>query len=277
MYSIVDYQTTVLGYSQYPREPGQTVKVEKPTLHPPGFTTSYIQDIDETVNKLCDAQEHELDELHHLRVKLAKKQFFINVIELTVSLTSFTVSIGISICSGGATIPIAVITGLNLMLSVSNLACAYHNWNCASKNKDKLTMGNDAMQQAVFVLARYCEASPESAKKIARFTSYFVHVGIVVSLGALGITIQPTIYDGLCVLAKNYSPLLFSMLNVIISGALDVWINNHNDERLATEGKLTVNEKSLVEKLAKFDAACHLPTSWKDLIISSEEEQLKYS
>ncbi|WP_261375739.1 hypothetical protein [Yersinia frederiksenii] len=78
-------------------------------------------------------------------------------------------------------------------------------------------------------------------------------------------------------LAKNYSPLLFSMLNVIISGALDVWINNHNDERLATEGKLTVNEKSLVEKLAKFDAACHLPTSWKDLIISSEEEQLKYS
>ncbi|MEQ9723113.1 hypothetical protein ABQG65_18375 [Yersinia alsatica] len=277
MHPIVDYQTTTPGCSPYITEPTQTVKSEKPVLCPPEFITEKIKEISGAVNQLCDTQDNELDELHHVRVKLAKKQFFINIVELTVSLASFAVSVGISICSGGATTPIAVITGLNLMLSVSNLACAYHNWNCASKNKDELTMGSDAMQQAVFMLARYCQASPESAKKIARFTSYFVRVGMVVSLGTLGVIIHPTVYNSLCVLAKNYAPIFSSMLSVITSGALGIWINNHNDEKEVAEEKLTANEKGIIKELAQFDIICDLLTKWNNSTISPEEESLKLS
>ncbi|OVZ89283.1 hypothetical protein CBW58_18445 [Yersinia frederiksenii] len=277
MHPIVDYQTTTPGCSPYITEPTQTVKSEKPVLYPPEFITEKIKEISGAVNQLCDTQDNELDELHHVRVKLAKKQFFINIVELTVSLASFAVSVGISICSGGATTPIAVITGLNLMLSVSNLACAYHNWNCASKNKDELTMGSDAMQQAAFMLARYCQASPESAKKIARFTSYFVRVGMVVSLGTLGVIIHPTVYNSLCVLAKNYAPIFSSMLSVITSGALGIWINNHNDEKEVAEEKLTANEKGIIKELAQFDIICDLLTKWNNSTISPEEESLKLS
>lgn len=274
---IAECQTSPPECSPYIIEPAQIVKSEKPILWPPESITKDIEDIQVAVNKLCDDQDNELDELHHVRVKLAKKQFFINIVELTVSLASFAVSVGISICSGGATTPIAVITGLNLMLSVSNLACAYHNWNCASKNKDELIMGSDAMQQAVYTLARYYQASPESAKKIARFTSYFVRVGMVVSLGTLGVIIHPTVYNSLCVLAKNYAPIFSSMLSVITSGALGIWINNHNDEKEVAEEKLTTNEKGIIKELAKFDIICNLLTKWNNSIISPEEESLKLS
>lgn len=104
---------------------------------------------------------------------MAKKQFFINVIESIVSLASFVVSVGLSICSGGVATPVAILTGLNLMLSLSNLACAYHNWNCASKNKEELTMGCDAMQQAVFILAKYCQASPMNAKNCPLYLVFY--------------------------------------------------------------------------------------------------------
>ncbi|MGE4802532.1 hypothetical protein AB8989_19395 [Yersinia hibernica] len=227
--------------------------IEKPELPYVTIFKEKAKDTELDVNKLLDTQEDISSTLMDVRVKLARKQFFINVIELAVSLASFGVSVGISICSGGLATPISVITGLNLMLSISNLACAYHNWDCASKNKDELTMGSDAMQQAVFMLAKYCDASPHSAKKIARFTSYFVRVGIVVSLGAIGALIHPVVSSSLCLLAKNYIPIFTSMLSVITAGALGLWMNHDSDKRDAVTEALTTNEKEVIEKLSKFD------------------------
>ncbi|CNI63270.1 MULTISPECIES: hypothetical protein [Yersinia] len=247
MYQITGYNSSHSTSSTLNKEYYQEINNEKPTLH------NFVFMINEDINKLRDAREERIDELNNVKIKLAKKQFFINVIELTVSLASFAVSVGVTVCSGGVTAPIAAITGLNLMLSISNLACAYHNWSCASKNKDELAMGSDAMQQAVFMLAEYCQASPESAKKIARYTSYLIRVGMVVSLGMLGVFIQPAVYDGLCLLAKNYIPILSSMLSMITSGALGVWINNHNDEREIMESLLTENKKEIVKKSAYLD------------------------
>ncbi|MFQ6258920.1 hypothetical protein ACLMPK_15675 [Yersinia enterocolitica] len=202
------------------------------------------------INKLCDNQEFELDELKNARVKLAKKQFFINVIESIVSLSSFVVSVGLSICSGGVATPVAILTGLNLMLSLSNLACAYHNWNCASKNKEALTMGCDAMQQAVFILAKYCQASPMNAKKIARFTSYFIKAGIVVSLGVVALSVNPVINNSLCLLAKNSAPILTSMMSAATAGALGAWMNHDSDVKEAIVEKLVIIEKEIIKLLA---------------------------
>ncbi|HDL8233646.1 TPA: hypothetical protein PXQ89_000234, partial [Yersinia enterocolitica] len=192
----------------------------------------------------------ELDELKNARVKLAKKQFFINVIESIVSLSSFVVSVGLSICSGGVATPVAILTGLNLMLSLSNLACAYHNWNCASKNKEELTMGCDAMQQAVFILAKYCQASPMNAKKIARFTSYFIKAGIVVSLGVVALSVNPVINNSLCLLAKNSAPILTSMMSAATAGALGAWMNHDSDVKEAIVEKLVIIEKEIIKLLA---------------------------
>ncbi|QHB31005.1 hypothetical protein F0T03_01505 [Yersinia canariae] len=227
--------------------------IEKPELPYITFFKEKAKNTALDVNKLLDTQQDASKTLTDIRVNLARKQFFINVIELTVSAASFAVSIGVSICSGGITAPIAVVTGLNLMLSISNLACAYHNWDCASKNKDELAMGSDAMQQAVFMLAKYFNASPHSAKKIARFTSYFVRVGIVVSLGAIGALIHPAVSSSLCLLAKNYVPILSSMLSVITAGALGIWINHDSDKKDAMIEELTANEKDVIEKLSQFD------------------------
>ncbi|HEG0622557.1 TPA: hypothetical protein SB604_004042 [Yersinia enterocolitica] len=209
-----------------------------------------VEEANITINELCDTQECELDELKNARVKLAKKQFFLNVIESIVSLTSFAVSVGLSICSGGIATPIAILTGLNLMLSLSNLACAYHNWNCASNNKEELTMGSDAMQQAVFILAKYCQASPMNAKKIARFTSYFIKAGVVVSLGVVALSVHPVINNSLCLLAKNSAPILTSMMSAATAEALDAWINHDNDAKEAIIEKLVITEKKITKQLA---------------------------
>ncbi|HEN3610333.1 TPA: hypothetical protein U5E44_003575 [Yersinia enterocolitica] len=202
------------------------------------------------VNELCDAQESELNELKNARVKLAKKQFFINVLESVVSLASFTVAVGLTVCSGGVATPIAVITGLNLMLSLSNLACAYHNWNCASKNKDELEMGSDAIQQAVFMLATHYQASPMKAKTIARFTSFLIRAGIVVSLGVIGGLIHPDINNSLCILAKNYTPILGSMVTAIGAGALGAWMSHDSDSKDAIIEKLVTIEIQTAQQLA---------------------------
>ncbi|EKN3469166.1 hypothetical protein OZ827_003490 [Yersinia enterocolitica] len=224
---------------------------EKPII-PPLFEDkkNTIEKARNEINKLCDTQECELDELKNARVKLAKKQFFINVIESIVSLSSFVVSVGLSICSGGVATPVAILTGLNLMLSLSNLACAYHNWNCASKNKEELTMGCDAMQQAVFILAKYCQASPMNAKKIARFTSYFIKAGIVVSLGVVALSVNPVINNSLCLLAKNSAPILTSMMSAATAGALGAWMNHDSDVKEAIVEKLVIIEKEIIKLLA---------------------------
>lgn len=206
-----------------------------------------------SVNKLCDTQESALAELNNARVKIARKQFFINIVESIVSLVSFAVGVGVSICSGGAATPVAVIAGLNLMLSLSNLACAYHNWNCVSQNKQELTMGSDAIQQAVFILAKCCQASPMNAKKIARFTSYFIRAGIVVSLCVVGALTHPVISNSLCMLAKNYAPLLTTMMSVVASGALGTWMNNDSDIKEAIIAKLDTTEKNIVQNLSYFE------------------------
>lgn len=202
------------------------------------------------VNTSSETKERELDELINARVKLAKKQFFINVIECIVSLTSFVVGVGISICSGGVATPIAVIAGLNLMLSLSNLACAGYNVFCAKNNKKELTMGNEAIQQAVFILAKHCQASPNNAKKIARLTSYFIKAGIVVSFGVVGSLIHPVVNNSLCILAKNYAPTITAMMSVLAAGGVGTWMNNDSDAKDAIIAKLVTTEKEVIEKSA---------------------------
>ncbi|MBW5814042.1 hypothetical protein H0I54_17605 [Yersinia kristensenii] len=235
------------------------------------YENNIIKETDIGVNKLGDTQESELDELKNARVKLAKKQFFINVIESIVSLTSFVVGVGISICSGGVATPIAVVAGLNLMLSLSNLACAYHNWSCASKNKEELTMGSDAIQQAVFMLAKYCQVSPMNAKKIARFTSYFIRAGIVVSLGVVGGFIHPVINNSLCILAKNYAPILTSMMSVVAAGALGTWMNHDSDAKEAIIAKLVITEKETAEQLTAFKSEKKILAAFKAFVKLHEE------
>lgn len=228
------------------------------------------------VNKSGDTQASELDELKNARIKLAKKQFFINVIESIVSLASFVVSVGVSICSGGAATPIAILTGLNLMLSLSNLACAYNNWSCASKNKEELTMGSDAIQQAVFVLAKYCQASPMNAKKIARLTSYFIRASIVISLCVVGGVAHPVINNSLCLLAKSYAPILASMISVVAAGALGVWMNHDSDAKEEIIEKLVTTEKETVKQLAFLEGKVAALAEIKEFIESSQNNQPQY-
>lgn len=75
----------------------------------------------------------------------------------------------------------------------------------------------------------------------------------MVSLGAIGVLIHPDMTNSLCLLAKNYVPMLSSMLSVIIAGALGVWINNCTDEKDEAEKMLTTNEGEVYAQLSKFD------------------------
>ncbi|CRY56836.1 secretion system effector protein SseF [Yersinia intermedia] len=220
---------------------------EKPTLvHPQSL--SLLEKTQTELNDLLDIQEKESAELTCAKVSFAKKQFFINILEVAFSLASFSISVAVTVCSGGATTPIAVVTGLNLMLSISNLACAYHNWDCVSKGKPELTMGSDALQQTVFVLAKYCQAEPSRAQKIARFVSYFVRAAMSVSLIVLGFTIHPTIHSELCTLAKNNIPTLIALPSIIIGGFLTTCLNNNVDEIESSKAKLFQNQLNIATK-----------------------------
>ena len=220
---------------------------EKPTLvHPQSL--SFLEKTQTELNELLDTQEKESAELTCAKVSFAKKQFFINILEVALSLASFSISVAVTVCSGGATTPIAVVTGLNLMLSISNLACAYHNWDCASKGKPELTMGSDALQQTVFVLAKYCQADPCRAQKIARFVSYFIRAAMSVSLIVLGLTMHPIINNEICTLAENNIPILIALPSVTIGGLLTTCLNNNFDEIETSKEKLFQNQLNIATK-----------------------------
>ncbi|HHL2498748.1 TPA: hypothetical protein ACQ301_000745 [Yersinia enterocolitica] len=219
-----------LGNYKSSAQGSNDIYFDKPALLSVSALKEKINNVGLEGAELIELKGDVFNKLTDSRVKLARNKFFINVVELAISLAAFTISIGMSICSGGAATPVAVISGLNLLSSVSNLACAYHNWNCASKNKNELTMKNDAMQQAIFMLAKYSQISTEDAKKIARFTAFFIRVGIAVSLLSINVFINPMPDNSLILLVRKYLPPASSMFNLVTAGALDVWVNNYDDE-----------------------------------------------
>ncbi|WP_186370430.1 hypothetical protein [Yersinia bercovieri] len=249
---------------------------EKPVLSLPG---EIHMKINKEINSLLDIQEKKLSELSGATFKLVQKQFFINVIELAGSLIAFTVSVGMTVCSGGAATPLAVLTGLNLVSSLANLACAAYNWDCARKGKPGLTMGNDALQQVVFILAKNAQASPENAKKIAHLTSYLIKTGLFVALCVVGFAIHPMINNNVCLLARNYAPILTSMLSTAATGGLSTWIDNNNDEIENALDKLIEDEKEVIEKLAFRDEALAIVQMLKcqNEIILSKNSQSQWA
>lgn len=86
--------------------------------------------------------------------------------------------------------------------------------------------------------------------KIARFTSYFIRAGIVVSLGVVALFVHPVINNSLCLLAKNSAPILTSMMSAATAGALGAWINHDSDVKEAIIEKLVIIEKEIIKQLA---------------------------
>ncbi|CRE41367.1 TPA: hypothetical protein ACX4EX_000848 [Yersinia enterocolitica] len=222
---------------------------EKPVI-PASYIHKIINDCkaeiisknDISVKESNNTKKIELDELKNASVKLATKQFFLNAIELVSSLLSFGASVALSVGSCGATTPIAILTGLNLIASLANFVCASYNLYCARNNKEELTMGSEAIQQAVFILANYCQVSPITAKTIARFTSYFIRGGITASLIGVGFFIHPVINSSLCLLLNNYSSALAIIISVAAVGTVGTWKSHDSDAKSA-----------ILEKLVKID------------------------
>jgi secreted effector protein SseF len=201
--------------------------IEKPLINPPDTLNKSSIKIT-TPDKNHDEDKFTLKETE---INLCKKQFFLNVIELLISSVSFGVSVLMAVGSGGVATPLVALTGLNLMLSVANLACSWHNWNCACKGEGGLTMGNDALQQVVFTLAKYCQASEEKAKKIAGYTAWLMRAGIFISISAMGFVIHPVVNSALCQNINSYIPLCISTLNAIPANLLKTWMCQDNDAR----------------------------------------------
>lgn len=197
---------------------------------------------DISVKESNNTKKIELDKLKDASVKLATKQFFLNAIELVSSLLSFGASVAITVGSFGATTPIAALAGLNLTASLANFYCASYNLYCARNNKEELTMGSEAIQQVVFILASYCQVSPITAKTIARFTSYFIRGGITASLIGVGFFIHPVINSSLCLLLNNYSSALAIIISVAAVGTVGTWKSYDSDTKAA-----------ILEKLVKID------------------------
>ncbi|EPB0881873.1 TPA: hypothetical protein PXN84_000603 [Yersinia enterocolitica] len=254
---------------------------EKPVI-PASYIHKIINDCkaeiisknDISVKESNNTKKIELDELKNASVKLATKQFFLNAIEFITSLLSFGASVALSIGSGGVATPIAILAGLNLMLSLSNLACAGYNLHCARNNKEELTMGSEAIQQAVFILAKYYQVSPMTAKKIARYTSLFIRGGITVSLGVSGCLIHPVISNSLCILINNYSSVLTFITGVAMTGTLGTWKSHDSDTKAAILEKLVTIDKEATKQSGIVEGVIKVLDAFEKQINPAKKEEL---
>ncbi|WP_145595185.1 hypothetical protein [Yersinia aleksiciae] len=245
---------------------------EKPVLTSPEDMT-FLNKTQVKVNHLLDAQEKYSAELTSVSVKLARKQFIINTIDVIVASITFSITAVVAVGSGGLAIPIAVFAGLNLMSSLSNLACASYNWNCVSKNKEELAMGNDGLQQAIFYLAKYCQASDSNAKIISRYAAPIIKIGITATMAVIGATAHLVIKDGACLLAEHYAPILTSILSAFALNFLGSWINNYTDEMNDISMKLSQNEKDVISHLVLLEGMFNVLTGREGKMTLSEHNR----
>lgn len=229
---------------------------------------------DISVKESNNTKKIELDKLKDASVKLATKQFFLNAIELVSSLLSFGASVALSVGSCGATTPIAILTGLNLIASLANFVCASYNLYCARNNKEELTMGSEAIQQAVFILANYCQVSPITAKTIARFTSYFIRGGITASLIGVGFFIHPVINSSLCLLLNNYSSALAIIISVAAVGTVGTWKSHDSDAKAAILEKLVTIDKEEIKQSGILEGGKNVLNALEEKINPAKKEAL---
>lgn len=141
--------------------------VTRPVLLPPGATRA--------------ALATPLSEESQLKRQAYTCYFIQHMLRFTMSSVSFGLSLAATVLSGGAGIPLAVVTGTAMIIAAGDACCALYNLIQVRNDRETLKMGNDSIVLATKTLMTTCGMTDSHAETVGDAASFVFRIGIALS------------------------------------------------------------------------------------------------
>lgn len=160
-------------------------------------------------------------EKHHLKHKAYKCYALQYLLRFCMSATSFGLAVAAAAISGGAGIPLAVVTGAAMLVAIGDLCCAWYNWIQIGQQKETLSMDNDCIALAVKSLVQYCGCSVKTAENSGDVISMLFRSGLAVTSTLLPVQLpNVSIADNTALILRRVSADITAVL-LSFGGLLD--------------------------------------------------------
>ncbi|MGG1905374.1 hypothetical protein ABFY47_24915 [Enterobacter ludwigii] len=153
------------AYSDDPE--GHDADVTRPVLLPPGATRPILAT--------------PLSEESQLKRQAYTGYFIQHLVRFTMSSVSFGLSLAAAVLSGGAGIPLAVVTGTAMIIAAGDACCALYNLIQVRNDREPLKTGNDSIVLATKTLMTTCGMSDSHAETVGDVASCAFRIGIALS------------------------------------------------------------------------------------------------
>lgn len=141
--------------------------VSRPVLLPPGVTRAVLAT--------------PLSEESRLKRKAYTGYFIQHLVRFTMSSVSFGLSLAVAVLSGGAGIPLAVVSGTAMIIAAGDACCALYNLIQVRNDREPLKTGYDSIVLATKTLMTTCGMSDSHAETVGDVASFAFRIGIALS------------------------------------------------------------------------------------------------
>lgn len=139
-----------------------------------------------TVPTLKNSADESLQKAKTCDVELSKRNFFIKVLTFAVAGVSLAATALLTGITGGAGLPLLILTGINFGLATGDLICAGKDWHSKAHGGTGLAKGGDILGNTIYWLAEKCGAKPETADKIAIWGATIFRTAVIIGTAILG-------------------------------------------------------------------------------------------
>lgn len=152
----------------YSDEPGShDADISRPVLLPP-FESRQVE-------------ARPLSEESQLKRQAYTGYFIQHLVRFTMSSASFGLSLTAAVLSGGAGIPLAVVTGTAMIIAAGDACCALYNLIQVRNDREPLETGNDSIVLATKTLMTTCGMTNSHAEIVGDVASCAFRIGIALS------------------------------------------------------------------------------------------------
>ncbi|ENP5941698.1 hypothetical protein ACDZ68_004074 [Salmonella enterica] len=122
-----------------------------------------------------------LSEESQLKRQAYTGYFIQHLVRFTMSSVSFGLSLAAAVLSGGAGIPLAVVTGTAMIIAAGDACCALYNLIQVRNDRETLKTGNDSIVVATKMLMTTCGMTDSHAEIAGDVASCAFRIGIALS------------------------------------------------------------------------------------------------
>ncbi|HGJ5876269.1 MAG TPA: hypothetical protein ACHBX0_07570 [Arsenophonus sp.] len=200
-------------------------------------------DLGPVIEQRINQSKQYYDQAKQQGIEIVKRSFFKELLNVGIAGGGLGLSLAATLLTGGATIPLLIVSSVTFGLAVADAGCAYVDWHSKAKGGEGLKLGADSIVNGICLFFNKVGMASGSAENWAKYTSALLRAGLAVStLCTSGPVTAATLgkWSSLFATTKFAS----SCVDMFASRTAAVTVDN------ATEQKILLQEKQLQQKQA---------------------------